>query len=172
MKDNFFEEEQYIIDDTLNQLEFPVILDSISKFCFSEPAQEVITKLKPSEEIFWLRKEHDLIEEIISLQIADEKLPFEGFKDIRQKLYKSLIQNAILLPEEILDVLSTITASRLIKSFFIHRKEKYPRSNEETELLHENRLLEKHIEDTISETGDVKDNATKAAGHCGSDNGG
>ncbi len=161
MTENLFEEEQNIIDNTLNQLEFPLILDSISKFCFSEPAQEVIRKLKPSEETFWLRKEHDLIEELISLQMADEKLPFEGFKDIRQRLYKSLVQNAILLPEEILDVLSTITTSRLIKSFFIHRKEKYPQANQETELLHENRLLEKHIDDTISETGEVKDNATK-----------
>ena len=146
MNDNIFEEEQKIIDDTLNQLEFPVILDSISKLCFSAPASELILKLKPSEEIFWLRKEHELIEELINLQMADEKLPFEGFKDIRQKLYKSLVQNAILLPEEILDVLSTITASRLIKSFFIKRNEKFPQVSDETVLLHENRLLEKHIE--------------------------
>ncbi|TAL70876.1 MAG: endonuclease MutS2 [Bacteroidetes bacterium] len=158
---NNIEEEQKIIDDTLDQLEFPVVLDTISKLCFSEPGQEIILKLKPTKETYWLRKEHDLTEEIINLQMADEKIPFEGFKDIRQKLYKSLVQNAILLPEEILDVISTIRSSRLIKSFFAQRNEKYPKLNEESNNLHENRLLEKHIEETISETGEVKDNATK-----------
>ncbi|MBI5326671.1 MAG: hypothetical protein HZB41_15580, partial [Ignavibacteriae bacterium] len=161
MNEYLIEEEQRIIEDTLNQLEFPVILESVSKLCFSQSGQEIILKLKPSDEIYWLRKELDLIEELINLQMSDEKIPFEGFKDIRLKLYKSLVQNAVLIPEEILDVLSTIRSSRLIKNFFSQRHDKYPLIFEESNILHDNRLLEKHIEDTISETGEVKDSASK-----------
>ncbi len=161
MEQNTNDEEQFLLNETLNQLEFPVILNFLSNYCFSEPGKEVISSLKPLEDYFYLKLEHILIEEMTALLSLDEHVPFEGFSDIRPKLYKSLVKNAVLLPEEILSLNASIRASRLIKSFFVSRKDTYPNLNEEASNLHDNRLLEKHIEDTINETGEVRDNATK-----------
>lgn len=147
--------------DSVEELEFKVVLDKISKYCYSELGKELILKSLPVEDINWLKREHIVIEEMKNLIVEDESIPFEGVSDVRNLLYKSLIENAVLSSTEILKVKDFIRAVRLIKRYFYSRQEKYSNLFELCSVLYDNALLEKHIEEAIDDTGNVKDNATK-----------
>ncbi len=154
-------DEHLLLVDSLRQLEFPLVLEKASVFTASALGKEIILGASPVSDIFWLVKEHNLIEEMIRLIIEDDSLPFDGLSDVKPKLQKSLIQNAVLTTTEFLSVFESIKASRLIKNYFYVKESKYPALAENARLLHDNRLLEKHITDTIDVTGEVKDTASR-----------
>ena len=153
--------EKKLIRESLDELEFSSVLNFIKGFCTSEPGREYILKSYPGDETYWLRQEHDLVDEMKRLLLGESHIPIEGFSDVRSFLQKSLVQNAVLSTSEILKVYDSIRSSRLIKKFFLTRKEDFPSLAEEAENLHDNLILEKHITDMIDDTGNVKDTATK-----------
>ncbi|MFA6571175.1 MAG: hypothetical protein WCT77_08050 [Bacteroidota bacterium] len=161
MNNNFEKDENFLLEESLKQLEFFQVLDIVSRYCNSELGQELILKSRPREEIFWLNIEHQLIEETTQLITQEDPLPIDGLSDTRPKFFKSLVQNAVLSPVEILEIRDNIRVSRLMKNYFSSKREKYPALCEESERLYDNRILEKHIEETIDDAGEVKDNATK-----------
>jgi DNA mismatch repair protein MutS2 len=161
MYGNLTDDERKLIAESLNELEFTSVLEFITKFCYSSPGKEYILKSYPGDELYWLRLEHTLISEMKDMILGDSELPLDGFSDVRSYLQKSLVENAVLSTSDILRVADSIRASRLIKRFFTIRREKFPALAEEAENLHENLMLEKHINDMIDDTGAVKDTATK-----------
>lgn len=155
------EEELDLLEKSLNELEFGNVLNYIAKKCYSDNGKELILNSTLNQDIFWLRREHDLIEEMIHILTEDDNLPLEAINDIRPLLYKSLVQNAVLSTGELLEVSETIRTARLIKNYFEARDEKYIVLKEEISLIHVNRLIEKHIDEAIDETGEVRDTASK-----------
>jgi len=155
------QEELNLLDKSLKELEFNLVLEYIAKKCYSEPGMEIIFNSRPNPDIYWLKNEHELIAEMIILITEDEQLPFEGYSDIRPLLHKSMIKNAVLSTTELLAVADTIRSGRLIKSYFQTRQEKTPTLYEEINFVFTNRLLEKHISDAVDDTGEVRDNASK-----------
>jgi DNA mismatch repair protein MutS2 len=161
MYEKLTDDERKLIAESLEELEFGSVLEFITKFCYSTPGKELILRSYPGDELYWLRLEHTLIGEMKEMILGDSELPFGGFSDVRSYLQKSLVENAVLSTSDILKVADSIRASRLIKRFFTVRREKFPALAEEAENLHENLMLEKHINDMIDDTGAVKDTATK-----------
>ncbi len=150
---------------SLNELEFPRLLEKISKFTFSSQGKEMILALSPSEDKDYVRQELDYIEEMITLQVSDDTIPFESISDIRDLLQKSLIENAVLSSTEVLNVFDIIRSSRLVKSYFDYRQDKYKHLYALSEELFADKLLEKHITDCIEDSGEIKDNATRELAH-------
>lgn len=150
-----------LIEETLKELEYYKVLEIIRRYCYSDIGIEKIINSYPSEDIDWLRNEHQNISEMVELLSEDKQLPLDGLSDIRQYLYKSLVENAVLLPTELLAVRDGIRVSRMLQNYFHQREEKYPGLAEWASQLHENRLFEKHIADAIDDSGEVKDRATK-----------
>jgi len=153
--------EKTVVNESLAELEFPLVLQHISKYCISEPGREIILNAEPTEDLYWLQTEHTLVEELRLIVMRNETLPIEGLHDIRPMLNKSLIQGAFLSTTELLTVHDTIRSSRLIKMYFRDKTESYPALQSFVEQLHENRFLEKHITDAIDDTGNVRDNASR-----------
>lgn len=157
----FYKEEISDLErDTLNELEYDQVLDKIAKYTLSEMGREMILKSLPTKNTQILVKELDIVDELINLLTSDEELPIERVSDIRNLLYKSKIENAILNPTDILSIGDSIRIYRLLRNYFINRSAKYALLFEEVSLLYENRLLEKHIDDAIDETGLVRDSAS------------
>lgn len=153
--------EDHLINQTLKQLEFHSVLDKISKYCHSELGLKIILSSYPSDNLNWLEKEFELIQEMLTILTEDDPLPNEGMNDITSKLNKARVHNACLSSEEILKIYDMLKLSRLIKSYFDHRKEKYSVLFTETELLFVNKILEKHINEAIDITGEIKDTASR-----------
>ncbi|MBS1537479.1 MAG: endonuclease MutS2 [Bacteroidetes bacterium] len=152
--------EEILLQETLIELEFPTVLDHISKLAYSELGKEVIQQTIPVENAEWLRQEHNRIEELRGLLAKNEVIPLSGLTDIRPQLYKSLIAGAYLSPNELINVLEAVRSSRLIRGYF-KQQEITPNLTDFCCNLHESRFLEKHINDAIDDTGSVRDTASK-----------
>ncbi|MGB9771405.1 MAG: endonuclease MutS2 [Candidatus Kapaibacteriota bacterium] len=155
------EEIDNLIIDSLKQLEFFNVLEKISKFATTEYGRNQILNSLPESNLETLTKEISLIEQTINLVNQYENIPFENFGDIRARIYKSQIENAVLSTGEILDVLNFLQISRNIRSFILSKSEDFPELAELVAPLYENRIIEKHIRDTIDETGNIRDTASK-----------
>jgi DNA mismatch repair protein MutS2 len=153
-----------LAERTLEELEFPKVLDCIAEMAWSEQGREIILALRPSPNLPALRIDHERTNELIRLNHLGEQLPIEGFTDIRAMLYKARIGGAFLPPSELLSVRDVMRSSRLTRTFFNTRRETFPFMTEFCSALHENRLLEKHIADAIDEAGNVKDTASVELG--------
>lgn len=153
--------EEKLVRETLRELEFHIVLEKIAKYCRTESGKAIILDSMPAQELFWLRNEHEMTGEMTRLLTEDDELPLDGITDIKQKLHKSMIENAVLSSTEALIVFDAIRISRLLKTYFFSRSEKYPLLADTASFLHENRILEKHINEAIDETGAVRDNATR-----------
>ncbi len=149
-----------LAERSLEELEFPKVLERLADMTWSDEGREIILDLRPSPNLPELRAELERVNELVRLTNLGEQLPLEGFADIRSALHKARIAGAFLSPPELLAVRDVIRSSRLTRSFFNTRRETFPMMAEFCAPLHENRLLEKHIADAIDDTGNVKDSAS------------
>ncbi len=147
--------------DSLKQIEFDRALEKISSFAITDYGANKIISSLPIDDFETLSQELDLIEECIKLLQIFNSIPFENFGEIKPKIYKSQIENAILTTSEILEILHFIVLSRNIRSFLLAKSEDFPLLANLSENLFESRILEKHIRETIDETGQVRDTASK-----------
>lgn len=154
-------EEKHLQSLALKQLEFESLLAYVSKYALSESGKEIIQSLEPTDDFLVLRDEYELIEQMVSIIVGDDEVPFDGIEDVRTKLHKSLVTNAVLTSGEILKLRDLMRQSRSLKIYFSIRRDKYPIIYDRIEPLFENRLLEKHISDAIDESGEIKDSASR-----------
>lgn len=154
------DERKKILENSLNELEFDEILKIISNYAFSEAGQNKILNIRPIDDNKEIEYRFDLLDEMIKIQDSKENLSFEGFSDIDQTFKKSTISNSVLTAGEILDVLDLIQCSRRIYNFFDILNDEYPNLADKANGLHHNKQLERHINDIIDETGEIKDNAS------------
>jgi len=150
-----------VLRESLKQLEFRTVLEFISKYAYSDLGSQYVLNSMPVDNIEFLNEEHSLIEEMRLLVLRSENIPFDGLSDIRHKLHKSKVQNAVMSALEILSVADTLRVFRLLKNFFYDREDSSPLLRNLTSKLAENKILEKHIIEAIDESGEVKDTATR-----------
>ncbi len=154
-------DEKRLQENALHQLEYYSLLDYISRYAVSETGKQAIKELEPISDLEFLKTEHSTIEELTNAQTMEDTIPFDGVEDIRQKLHKSLVQNAVLNSGEILRIRAMMQIARLLRSFFHQRLERYPLIWSNLSYLHENRLLEKHISETIDDAAEIRDTASR-----------
>jgi DNA mismatch repair protein MutS2 len=152
--------ELSLVEKSLEELEFPKVLERVSTFALSELGKEIVLQAAPTPDTNWLRAEHTRIEEVVRLVNIGERLPLDGLTDVRKLLRKAQIAGAFLSAGELLHVRDMMRSSRLTRSFTNTRSEQFPMLAEFCKNLHENRLLEKHIADAIDDVGNVKDTAS------------
>ncbi len=155
-------DERALMRDSLQELEFYKVLEAIVGLAISPLGEEIIAASFPTEDTGWLRQEHSRLDEVARLLQAGEEIPLEGLTDVRTALHKTLLQNAYLLPAELLAVRDVMRSSRLVQEYFsTGAREDCPAMGSLTVPLHKNRLLEKHIADAIDDTGAVRDTASR-----------
>ncbi len=144
----------------LVELEFPKVLQHIAALCLSALGREKVLALEPSTDVEWLRQEHETLSEMVTLVQRGIPFPWSAVPDVRRHLHKSTIEHAFLLPTELVDVRELLQLSRSIRQELI-RLQELPRLKALGEQLYQNRLLERHINDTVDETGAVRDTASR-----------
>ena len=145
----------------MRELEFSQVLEIISKYAYSDLGKNLILNSTLYDNSAALIEELHSIEEFRQLLLKGEYPPLDGLSNIYNYLYKSQIENAVLNTSEILAILDVSRASRLTRSFFKSKEEICIILAKKSFELFENRLLEKHIQDTIDDTGNVRDTASR-----------
>jgi len=146
---------------SLDQLEFQRVLDHIAGFASSSLGVAHLVDLLPMSDEDHIRRELAVVGEIRRLVRRDEAPPLDGIYDIRDALSYAKIAGNYLGGENFVHVLSTIQSIRKIREFFTGRREASPLLYELTSDMHVNRLLERHIQDAIDDTGNIRDNASR-----------
>lgn len=145
----------------VQKLEFDKIIDRVARFASSEPGRDHAHRLSPSTDPSLIRTELQSVSEAKELLIAEGSFPLDGIKNIASALRKTLIDNQILSAHELLDVASTLKASRVLHAFFKKRKSAYPQLSSFLPLLFFDKIVEHRITEAIDESGRMRDTASR-----------
>jgi DNA mismatch repair protein MutS2 len=150
-----------LMESSLEQLEFDRILEHIAGYSGSSLGVEAISELSPGDDPDEINRQVRMVGEMRDFLVKDEDVPMHGVYDVREALSVARISGAVLSPENLLHIQTTIASVRKVHEFFHRRREKSPLLALLTEDVHTNRLLEKHISDAIDDSGVVRDNASR-----------
>ncbi len=146
---------------SLEEIEFPKLLDIVASYALTSRGQEQILSLEPSLDVESLQSEHELIDEMLRVLFKNEDLPLEHIEDVSALLSKSQISGAALSAPQILEITDVLSAARRLRLFINQRSEELPHLSSLAQRLVENRMLEKHINEAIDRGGVVRDNASR-----------
>lgn len=146
---------------SLDQLEFGRVLEEVAGMATSSLGVEHIGEMMPLSDEDAIRRELRMVSEMRRLLERGEEPPLNGIYDVREALAISRISGSYLSGENFLHILTTIQSLRQTREFFSSRRDIAPTLRDLTGDIHANRLLERHIQDAIDDSGNVRDNASR-----------
>ncbi len=145
----------------LEQLEYPKVIQLISRYCKTEPGKEKILKTLPLEACLEAIEEGKKVKQAKEILIATGHPPIEYVQNIENDLALSKIENAILPVKKILAVLELAVVSRNVYQFLKNNKDIAPDVFKIVENVFIDKVFEHHILSILDSTGEVKDNASR-----------
>jgi DNA mismatch repair protein MutS2 len=148
-------------DSVLELLEFPKVLDYVAKYASTELGKERVLKLRSLDNLEAIVENGKFVKEAGEILIEKDYPPISYLPDLKNILFKSRIENAILRAEEIQNILSLAESSRRIYSFFKTVEANSPALKSFAEKLIVDKVFEHQIKKIFTESGDVADSASK-----------
>lgn len=144
----------------LRVLEFFPFLEILKTFAATEVGQAVCSALRPLGDKAGI--ELRLQETAEARRILEEEgpPPFSGALEIRPLLSRARAEGAVLLPEELLSVHSTLAASSRIRRFLQKAPSRYPLLRRHGEALPETEGLRKRLKEAVGPRGEILDSAS------------
>ncbi|WP_281864457.1 endonuclease MutS2 [Planomicrobium okeanokoites] len=154
-----------IAERALKTLEFYKIRDEVARYCTSSLGKNHIDKLVPSVEIREVEQLLAEMDEAAQVLRVKNNVPMGGIFDVRMHVRRAQIGGA-LSPVELMEVSSTIRASRILRQFFEAIREEgdiqIPLFLEKKESMPILTQLEHDINACIDDNGGVLDSASPA----------
>ncbi|RLQ91927.1 endonuclease MutS2 [Planomicrobium sp. Y74] len=154
-----------IAERALKTLEFYKIRDEVARYCTSSLGKNHIDKLVPSVEIREVEQLLAEMDEAAQVLRVKNNVPMGGIFDVRMHARRAQIGGA-LSPVELMEVSSTIRASRILRQFFEGIREEgdiqTPLFLEKKESMPILTQLEHDINACIDDNGGVLDSASSA----------
>lgn len=147
--------------DSLRELDLAQVLEMVSRRCVSGAGRELTANLRPFADSTALRLELDMVQECLELLARNDSPPLEHLSDARYLIRKSQIEGNFLSAPELIAVLESMQTSRSVRRFLSVRSEQSPKLHRLCSDLLEDKVLEKHIHDSIDESGSVRDSASR-----------
>lgn len=147
--------------DSLRELDLAQVLEMVRKRCVSDVGRELLANLRPFADADVLRLELDMVQECLELLVRNEAPPLDHLSDARHLIRKSQIEGNFLSAPELLAVLESMQTSRSVRRFLSVRSDQSPKLHRLCSDLLEDKVLEKHIHDSIDESGAVRDSASR-----------
>lgn len=144
---------------TLRVLEYVRVLDKLAAHTSNSMGREAALALEPSTYPEIVRRRLQETREAKLLLSQDTGMPLGGIHDIREPVDRAAIGGR-LIPRELLDISNTASSSRRLKQFLQKRNEDCPLLSEIAHNIPVFPQIEQKVEESIAETGDVKDTAT------------
>ncbi|MBN1881547.1 MAG: Smr/MutS family protein [Deltaproteobacteria bacterium] len=145
---------------TKEVLEYPKIKMILSDFAATGPGTELCLNCEPLTDSIDLSRLLKTVSEFQELTSVEGNVPMGGVSDIGHLLDQLSVEGAYLSSHEILDVLSNLAAYRRISSFLKKLSENYPLAWSTAEPIVTTPDLEKRIEESIGNRGEILDTAS------------
>ena len=148
-----------ILQDHLNELEFPKLLEEITPYAYSPRVAEKILNIKPlpqKEAEFLLKK----TSEFLSSYESENFIPFDEYEDIEEPLKLMLIENFRLEASAFLRIRKITEQIGKLQSFFPKFSENFPNLEEEIKGLEFRKEIIDKISAVFNRFGEVKNEAS------------
>ena len=148
-----------ILQDHLNELEFPKLLEEITPYAYSPRVAEKISNIKPlpqKEAEFLLKK----TSEFLSSYESENFIPFDEYEDIEEPLKLILIENFRLEASAFLRIRKITEQIGKLQSFFPKFSENFPNLEEEIKGLEFRKEIIDKISAVFNRFGEVKNEAS------------
>ena len=148
-----------ILQDHLNELEFPKLLEEITPYAYSPRVAEKISNIKPlpqKEAEFLLKK----TSEFLSSYESENFIPFDEYEDIEEPLKLMLIENFRLEASAFLRIRKITEQIGKLQSFFPKFSENFPNLEKEIKGLEFRKEIIDKISAVFNRFGEVKNEAS------------
>lgn len=153
------------LEEIKNKLEFEKVISKIRKYSFSELSNDLFSNIPFYTQQYELERELKKVHQVRELIEMNSYPDFTGLRDIRDLIEKSKIKGSVILSDKFLWILIFLKISRNVKqvigSVNKNNFESYYLIAELSNKLFYDKILERHIEMTIDEEGNVKDTASQ-----------
>jgi len=145
---------------TLQDLEFPTVLQHIAARCTTELGKERALEIKPILNEEAIRLALGQTSEYVSSLVSENRIPNHGFDRIDSELSLLKIENTTLEVSSFRKIGTICTTVATHKKFFKKFKEYYPLLFAASEEIELNTAIPKEIDTIIDRFGEVKDRAS------------
>ena len=144
-------------------LEFDKVKEQLLEHVSSSLGRELAEKLLPSTDYAEVVQSQEETDEAVKVLRLKGNVPLGGIFDIRPHIKRAVI-GGMLSPQELMQVASTVHASRMMKRFvedFIDEHEALPNLQQEAEKMIVLADLEQSIKNAVDDNGEVLDSASE-----------
>ncbi|MBB6680437.1 DNA mismatch repair protein MutS [Aequorivita sp. 609] len=145
---------------TLEDLEFPTVLNQISELCVTEPGREQVLSIRPFQEFSEIEPELLRLKEFTVSFEGDNKIPNHGFDPIFRELKLFSIENSTLEISGFRKILSISETTRILLKFFKKYEEFYVQLNAFSEEVNYTSIISEEINKKVNKYGEIKDEAS------------
>jgi DNA mismatch repair protein MutS2 len=146
-------------EKTLTTLEYPKILERLAGYCAFTASAEKARGLRPTAEIDEARHRQAITREAVQLLVTRPDLTIGGARDVREQVDLAA-HGGVLTPTDLLDIKSTLIAARNLSRLFERQNDLFPNLTEIASRLPSSLGLIDAITRSISERGEILDNAS------------
>ncbi len=144
----------------LRTLELPLVLDRLAQLTDFSASRELALDLSPTTYLDIARQRQAETAEARQLLVGDGKLSIGGARDIRPKV-EAAARGAVLEPQDLLDISSTLVSARTLARRLNKETETYPVLSAIASDLSDGKALIDSISQTVDDRGLVRDSASK-----------
>jgi DNA mismatch repair protein MutS2 len=145
---------------TLEDLEFPVVLQQVAAFCITEPGKEKVLSITPFSDSEEISPELHRVKEFTASLDGDNRIPNHGFDPIFKELQLLEIENSSLEISGFRRILSISETTKTLLKFFKKFDEFYIYLNDFSEEVVYTSLVSEAIQKIFDKYGEVKDEAS------------
>jgi DNA mismatch repair protein MutS2 len=156
---------QNIHPKTLQDLEFPTVLQQISSRCNTELGKEYALEIAPIDDKEALLEVLGQTSEYLASYSNDNRIPNHGFDSINSELSLLNIENSTLEIPSFRRISSICKTVTIHQKFFKKFKEYYPLLFKKSEALEPNTEIPAAIDHVIDKFGEIKDSASDELRH-------
>ncbi|MDX9712894.1 MAG: endonuclease MutS2 [Ignavibacteriaceae bacterium] len=149
-----------IDQSVIDKLEFPKVLDIISRYAITESGKNKVLNLLPVNNPDYIKNEGELVNEAKELLNTVGYPPIEYLSEIFTVISETRIDGAVISGIKLLEILKLAKTSRLLRQFIFQESNENSLLKQKASGLFADKLFENRIEKIITEQGEIKENAS------------
>ncbi len=150
----------HIHEKTLQDLEFPTVLQHLSELCITPLGHKAALEIVPYKTKEDLQFQLQLTNEYVSSFYNDNRIPNHGFDTITKELQLLQIENTFLEVHSLKKIVSIALTTNTIVRFLEKFEEYYPTLYQFARPIEVTKVVIEKVDGIVDRFGDIKDNAS------------
>ena len=145
---------------TLEDLEFPVVLQQVSNFCITDPGKQRVLSIMPFDDSEYIQTALQQVKEYTASFGSDAPIPNHGFEPIFKELQLLDIENSSLDTTGFRKILTICQTTHTLQAFFKKFEEFYIHLNQNADTISYRANIAAEIQAIFNKYGELRDDAS------------